>query len=58
MTPRLVVEDLEKRKRIISSSHDGSHMGLNRTNDIIAGKYYWPGLFTDVKAYVSYTAYS
>ena len=39
MTPRLVVEDLEKRKRIISSSHDGSHMGLNRTNDIIAGKY-------------------
>ena len=56
MTPRLVVEDLEKHKRIISSSRDGSHMGLNRTNDIIAGKYYWPGLSTDVKAYVSYTA--
>ena len=54
VTPRLVIEDVEKRKRIISSTHDASHLGLNRTNDMVAGKYYWPGLFTDVKTYVSY----
>ena len=28
--------------------------GLNRTTDMVAGKYYWPGLTNDVKAYVSY----
>ena len=53
VAPRLVIEVLEKRRRIVSSTHDGSHLGLNRTNDMVASKYYWPGLFTDVKAYVS-----
>ena len=56
MAPRLVVEDSEQRKRIVASTHDGSHLGLNRTNDMIASKYYWPGLFTDVKTYVSFTS--
>ena len=49
VAPRLVIEDVEKRRRIIRSTHDGSHLGLNRTNDMVASKYYWPGLFTDVK---------
>lgn len=56
VAPRLVVEDSEQRKRIVASTHDGSHFGLNRTNDMVASKYYWPGLFTDVKTYVSFTS--
>ena len=51
--PRLVVENREQRKRIIASIHNASHLGLNRTNDMVASKYYWPGLFVDVRTYVS-----
>ena len=50
---RLVVEDKEQRERIVSSIHDPCHLGVNRTVDMIAPKYYWPGLTTDVKQYVS-----
>ena len=50
---RLVVEDPDRRKRIVASIHNTSHMGLNRTTDMVSGKYYWPGLTSDVKAYVS-----
>ena len=39
VAPRLVIEDVEKRRRIIRSTHDGSHLGLNRTNDMVASKY-------------------
>ena len=53
MTSRLVVEDVEKQRRIISSTHDLSHFGVHRTNDVVSRKYYWPGLFNDVKSYVS-----
>ena len=51
---RMVIED-PNQKLIVASIHDTSHMGLNRTTDVVAGKYYWPGLMNDVKAYVSYT---
>ncbi len=54
MTPRLVVEDVEKQRRIVSSTHDLSHFGVHRTNDTVSRKYYWPGLFKDVKRYVSF----
>jgi len=50
---RLVVEDAGQRKRIISSIHDTSHLGVNRTHDMVACKYYWPGLSNDIRAYVS-----
>ena len=50
---RLVVEVPDRRKRIVSSIHDTAHMGLNRTTDMVSGKYYWPGLTADVKSYVS-----
>ena len=53
VAPRLVVEDLEQRKRIVANIHNTSHLGLNRTNDMVASKYYWPGLFKDVRTYVS-----
>ena len=52
---RLVVEDPDQQKRIVSSIHDTSHMGLNRTTDMVSAKYYWPGLTSDVKAYVSFS---
>ncbi len=53
VTPRLVIEDLDKRKRIVASSHNLSHLGVHRTNDTVSSKYYWPGLFNDVQNYVS-----
>lgn len=57
VNPRLVVEDFEKRRRIIATSHDLGHFGVHRTNDIISKKYYWPGLFNDVRNYVSFASF-
>ena len=48
----MVIECEVKRKRIISSIHASSHLGVNRTLDMV-NKYYWPGLTDDVKQYVS-----
>ena len=48
-----MVEDQEKRKRIVATIHDSSHLGINRTLDLVASKYYWPGLSKDVMKYVS-----
>ncbi len=53
---RLVVEEKDKRKRIVASIHDESHVGVNRTLDMISSKYYWPNLTMDVKEYVSIIA--
>ena len=53
VSERLAVEDLHQRKRIIANVHDSSHLGVNRTLDMITAKYYWPGLTQDVKEYVS-----
>ncbi len=47
------MEDKEQRKRIIGAIHDPSHMGVNRTLDMITAKYYWPGQTNEVKEYVS-----
>ena len=52
-TPGLVIEDAHQHKRIVSSMHDSCHLGVNRTLDMVAAKYYWPGLSEDVKKYVS-----
>ena len=51
-TPRLVVEEPEQRKRIISINHDKKHLGVNRTNEMVAQKYYWPGVYKDNTSYV------
>ena len=32
--------------------HDSGHLGINRSLDMVASKYYWPGLSKDVKLYV------
>ena len=50
---RLVIEEKAQRDRIITSIHDSSHMGVNRTVDMITEKYYWPGQTSDIKEYVS-----
>ena len=51
---RFVVEDVEQRHRIISSIHNSSHFGVNRTTDMVSDKYYWPSLTLQVRSYVSY----
>jgi len=47
---------VDKRKRILASVHDSSHLGVHRTNHMVSAKYYWPGLFQDVAEYVSLRA--
>jgi len=44
---------MEDRQRIVASAHDSSHLGLNRTIDLVKTKYYWSGLYSDVKKYAS-----
>ena len=50
-----MIDDTAQKKRIVSSVHDSSHLGVNRTLDLVSTKYYWPGLtkFNDVKHYAS-----
>ena len=38
---RLVVEDAEQWRRIVSVTHEDGHFGVKRTNDTKASKYYW-----------------
>ena len=47
-TERLVIEDLGQRQRIVARVHDSGHLGINRSLDMVASKYYWPGLSKDV----------
>ena len=51
-TTQLVVESVDK-EGIVSLTHDDGHFGVNRTNATIASKYYWPGLYTDVRKIVT-----
>ncbi len=48
-----MVDDTIKRQRIVECVHNASHLGINRTLDMVSARYYWPGLTTDVKNYVS-----
>ena len=50
---KLVIENTSQRMRILSSIHDSSHLGVNRSTDMVSCKYYWPGLTKDVRPYVS-----
>ena len=53
-----MVEDVNKRNRVMENIHNSSHFGINRTLDLVSSKYYWPGLTNDVKQYVSTTVSS
>ena len=52
MKMKLVVEDVQKRKRILTNAHDSGHLGVNRMLDLVS-KYYWQRLSEEVKEYVS-----
>ena len=49
---RLVVEDPAQRKKIITTVMV-HHFDMNRTNDMVASKYFWPGLNTKLHCYMS-----
>ena len=41
------------KEQVIKSCHDGhGHQGIERTELLIRGKYYWPGMHKDVKHWV------
>jgi hypothetical protein len=41
------------RSRILHSLHDDmSHVGRDRTEDLLRTRFYWPGMFTEVENYV------
>ena len=48
-----MIEDASRRARILESVHHSNHFRVNRTLDLVASKYYWPGLTKDVKQCVS-----
>ena len=50
---RIVIENGDKRRRIISSIHGSNHLGVHRTNHLVSKKYYWPGMYSDISTYVS-----
>ena len=47
------MEDPVQQKRIISTVYDANHFGIDKNNDMVASKYYWPGLSAEVRSYVS-----
>ena len=52
---RMVVENRDKQKMVISNVHSSNHLGVHRTNHLVSKKYYWPGMYKDICAYVSVT---
>ena len=42
---RMVVENRDKQKRVISNVHSSNHLGVHRTNHLVSKKYYWPGIY-------------
>ena len=51
--PRLVVESVDERRRIIASIHDQAHLGRDKTISEATARYYWPEMYNDICAYVS-----
>ena len=49
---RLVVENEDMRKRIVSSVHDQAHLGRDKALSSIKSRYYWPDMYNDVCSYV------
>ena len=42
------------REHILNECHDKmGHVGVDKTNDLISRKYYWPGLYKEVNNYVN-----
>ena len=47
---RMVVENKDKQKRVISSVQSSNHLGVHTglANHLVSKKYYWPGMYKDV----------
>lgn len=44
------------RERVLKENHDSAtagHLGVRKTGDRIANRYIWPGMFRDIKKYLS-----
>ena len=54
---RLVVLDEVERKIIISSIHDGVHLGRDKTLVQINSRYYWPDMYKQICSYVRSSCY-
>ena len=50
-----MVEDVNKRNRVMESIHNSSHLGINRTLDLVFSNVTGQELTNDVKQYVSTT---
>ena len=51
----MVTGDTLSRRRLVAAHHDPpvySHPGISRTTDIIANKYWWPGMQEEIQEYV------
>jgi hypothetical protein len=46
------VEKKEEQVKILSRTHDISHLGRDKLLSVVQHKYYWPGLYTDATEYV------
>ncbi|KMU85729.1 hypothetical protein CIHG_03769 [Coccidioides immitis H538.4] len=52
---RRVVDDLEQRRQILHMMHDEfGHKGREGTYSTLQARYWWPGMYKDVSAYVKH----
>ena len=52
-----VPDDDSLRMKVISAHHNSpvsGHPGYQKTQELVKHQYYWPGLATDIKSYVSH----
>ncbi|KAH8241716.1 hypothetical protein KR032_007131, partial [Drosophila birchii] len=54
-TPWKLCVGADYRHRVLKENHDipaAGHLGVRKTSNRVAQRYYWPGLFRDVARYV------
>ncbi|KAH8338901.1 hypothetical protein KR059_011070, partial [Drosophila kikkawai] len=54
-TPWKLCVGSDYRQRVLEECHDhptAGHLGIRKTSNRVAQRYYWPGLFRDVARYV------
>ncbi|KAH8238756.1 hypothetical protein KR032_001286, partial [Drosophila birchii] len=54
-TPWNLCVGVDYRHRVLQENHDipaAGHLGVRKTSNCVAQRYYWPGLFRDVARYV------
>lgn len=54
-TPWKLCVPITSRERVLEENHDslaGGHLGMRKTSHKVANRYFWPGMFQDIKRYV------